>query len=1088
MVVLSRWRKALVLVSCLGIVASAALRPVDLRCESLRDPRGLDGAQPRLSWRFAPEARIVRGEGQTACQIRVAASAASLAKGADLLWDTGRMESKESNLVPYRGKPLRPFGVCFWHVRVWNRSGEPSPWSKTATWSMGPATVDDWGGARWIGLPEAVYEASKASMPVGLKNTSWIWTDEGKPRVDAPGGVRFFRRTFTLGDELPHAALCFTADNEVQIYVNGQRVLESKDWKVAVIRDVSKHLRPGNNVLAARVVNHDGPNSPAGLVGRLLLRNKAGKIQTIDTDTAWQWSATGGKGWQRSESPAGDWHKAVVMGRYGCAPWHRVGTQGEGPTQTVPSPLLRREFTSEGGIARATVTVCGLGYYELRINGRQVGDQALAPRFTRYDRRVLYQTFDVTDRIADGPNALGLMLGNGFYNQHARAAWDMDRAPWRAMPCAILLLRLEKADGTMETVVTDETWQAIPGPYLFDGIRNGVVYDPRRLPAGWDRPRFAGTDWLKAGLRPAPKGKLQADRGLPIRITREFKPAKVEKRSGNRWCFDGGRNIAGWARLRVRGKPGGKAVLRYRELLRADGSLDPRNYQHTYSGEFQTDTFLLTGGEQVLEPRFVYHGFRYVEVTGDIEPPKLADMTVRVVGTDFEKTGEFMCSNSLLNRIQEATLRSYRSNFVGMPTDCPHREKNGWTGDAQLAVETGLFNYASGPAYAVWMEDMGDCQKSNGDFPGIVPTGSWGYGIGPAWDAAFFVIPQELRTYIGDTRALTERYERMKLYLSFLAKRCPDHIVRFGLGDWCPPQGGSQGHKCPRDLTGTAYYVEFARLAGQTAGLLGKEDERLKCEALARTVTDAFNRTFLDREKGTYAGDTQTSLACALYQGLVPAGEKARVFARLVGDIEAHKRHLDCGILGTKYLLNVLTDNGRSDLAYAIATQTDFPSWGHWLAQGATSLWENWNGASSHNHVMFGDISAWCYKALAGIRPDPAHPGFRQFVLRPDPVKELTEVTAWHQCPYGRIESRWQRAGKAFTWYVVVPPGTIAKTYVPAAANTVLEGGQPAAIGERVQGRKPIADGNGIRVRGWHDGRLELELASGEYCLQSVLP
>jgi alpha-L-rhamnosidase len=316
----------------------------------------------------------------------------------------------------------------------------------------------------------------------------------------------------------------------------------------------------------------------------------------------------------------------------------------------------------------------------------------------------------------------------------------------------------------------------------------------------------------------------------------------------------------------------------------------------------------------------------------------------------------------------------------------------------------------------------------------------------------------------------------MKLYLSFLAKRCPDHIVRFGLGDWCPPKGGSQGHRCPRDLTGTAYYAVFARMAAETAGLLGRQNEKKEYEALARSVTDAFNRTFLDREKGTYTGDTQTSLACALYQRLVPEGEKSRVFARLVAEVEAHKRHLDCGILGTKYLLNVLTDDGRSDLAYAIATQTDFPSWGLWLAQGATSLWENWNGASSHNHIMFGDISAWCYKALAGIRPDPAHPGFRQFALRPDVVGDLTEVKAWHQCPYGRIVSEWQREGKHFTWHVVVPPGTIARAYVPAAAEAVQEGG------------KPIANGNGVRIQGWGNGRLELDLASGEYRFQSVLP
>jgi alpha-L-rhamnosidase len=517
-------------------------------------------------------------------------------------------------------------------------------------------------------------------------------------------------------------------------------------------------------------------------------------------------------------------------------------------------------------------------------------------------------------------------------------------------------------------------------------------------------------------------------------------------------------------------------TLRYRELLKPDGGLDDRNRQHTYSGPFQADTFLLTGGEQVLEPRFVYHGFRHVEIAGDIEPPKIEDLKVCVVGTEFELAGEFSCSNDLLNRIQDANLRAYRSNFVGMPTDCPHREKNGWTGDAQLAVETGLFNYAGAPAYAVWMEDMADCQKANGDFPGIVPTGSWGYGIGPAWDAAFFVIPAHLREYVGDERVLTDRYERMKLYLDFVGKRSPDHIVKFGLGDWCPPKGGSQGHRCPRDLTGTAYYAVFARMTAQVAGLLGRTDEQAQYERLARTVTDAFNRQFLDRETGTYTGDTQTSLACALFQRLVPDDMRDRVFARLVADVEAHDRHIDCGILGTKYTLNVLTDRGRSDLAYAMATQTDFPSWGLWIKQGATTLWENWNGAASHNHVMFGDISAWCYKALAGIRPNAECPGFRRFTLQPDVVGDLTEVSAWHRCPYGRIVSEWRRDGDRFAWHVVVPPGTVADASVPAAAAEAVR-----------EGATPVAKAAGIRVVGMVAGRLRLELASGDYRFTSQL-
>ncbi|MBT7304862.1 MAG: family 78 glycoside hydrolase catalytic domain [Victivallales bacterium] len=1051
---------------CCGALATAALQPVDLRCEMLRNPQGLDVPRPRLSWGFAEAVAQTRGEGQTGYQIRVATAKAALTDGAAVLWDTGRVGSKLSHLVPYAGRPLPAFAAVHWQVRVWGQAGEPSPWSEGATWSMGPATQEDWAGAQWIGLPEDVYRADRARVAVDLKGTEWIWTGEGTPREEAPGGVRFFRREFTIPAGAAQALLCMTADNELAVKLNGAPVLASKEWKIADVRDVTGKLRAGRNVLAVRAVNHPGPNSPAGLVGKLFVRMENGEERQIGTDA----------NWQSSSAEDGGWVPAKTIGKYGCAPWRQLSTRGGTPTQTVASPLLRREFVLPAGVRRAVATVCGLGYFELRLNGLKVGNLALAPRFTTYTKRVLYQTFDVTAQVKEGPNALGLMLGNGFYNQHARAAWDMDRAPWRNMPCAILMLRLEMADGTTRTVVTDENWQAIQGPYLYDCIRNGIVYDPERLPNGWDRVGFGETGWQKAGLRPAPKGQLRADRGLPVRVTHEFAPVKIEAKGEGRWLLDGGRNIAGWVRLKVRGRAGGKVTLRYRELLRKDGSLDPRNRGHIKSGPLQTDVFRLVGGEQTLEPRFVYHGFRYVEVSGDIAPPTLADMTVRVVGTDFETAGEFSCSNELVNQIQDATLRAYRSNFVGMPTDCPHREKNGWTGDAHLAAETGLLNYAAGPAYAVWMEDMGDCQNVSGDFPGIVPTGSWGYGIGPAWDAAFFVIPFHLREYLGDDRVLTERYERMQRYLSFVGKRSPSHIVKYGLGDWCPPKGGSQGHKCPRDLTGTAYYAVFARMAADVAGLLGHAQEQGEYKNLAGTVGRAFNDAFLDREKGTYKGDTQTSLACALYQGLVPEALRARIFARLVADVEAHTRHIDCGILGTKYTLNVLTEYGRSDLAYAMATQTDFPSWGHWIAQGATTLWENWNGASSHNHVMFGDISAWFYKALAGIRPDVAHPGFRRFILRPDVVGDLREVRAWHRCPYGKIASEWQRQGTRFAWRVVVPPGTIADTFIPAvSAGVVQEAGQP------------VANGNGIRILGWQAGRLRLELVSGEYRFASQL-
>ncbi len=1047
--------------------ALAALRPVDLRCEYLRAPIGVDGLRPRLSWRFAESARAVRGERQTAYRILVAASREDLDAGQGALWDSGKVDSDTSYLVPCGGPVLGPFTRCFWRVRVWDREGRPSPWSEPAEWTTGPRRQEDWTPAYWIALPKSVYAAVPVPMFLDLKSASWIWTGEGKPRKEAPAGTRFFRRTVDLpaGCMVRAARICLTADNAFTLFVNGVKVGSGKEWSRARVLDVAKPLRSGRNEMLIRAWNAPGPNSPAGVIAHLRIEFGEGEPVDVRSDASWQWASNTG----------GPWKKAKVMGRFGAPPWGRnVRIVNAPPTQTVPSPIFRREFQVKPGLARATVYICGVGYYELRLNGRKVGDHALTPTFTRYDRRVLFQGYDVTDRLRPGANCAAVLLGNGFFNQHARAAWDMDRAPWRDHPQLIALFRLEYMDGTVETIGTDGVWRVTTGPYLFDAIRNGVLYDSRKWPDGWDSAGFDASAWHAAEVVSGPGGDLQWDSGPPVRITRTFRPVRVEPVGENKWLFDAGRNIAGWVRLRVHGVPGGRVRLRYRELRRPDGSLDPRNESLVFTGPFQTDAFILGATEETLEPRFVYHGFRYIEVSGALRPPRLEDMTVCVVGTDFEAAGGFTCSNELINKIQDATLRAYRSNFVGIPTDCPHREKNGWTGDAQLAVETGLFNYDSAPAYARWLEDMGACQAPNGDFPGIVPSGGWGYGTGPAWDAAFFVIPWQVHAYTGDRRVLLRRYDGMKRYLAFLDERARDGIVRYGLGDWCPPLGSAQQHKCPRDLTSTAYYHRFLQIAASVAEMLGLAADRRRYQQRAQKVRDRFNREFYDPRAGTYAGDTQTSLAAALYFGLVPDGREKQVFARLTAEVEKQKRHIDCGILGAKYVPNVLTDEGRADLAWAMVTQTDFPGWGHWIAQGATTLWEQWGGGGSHNHIMFGDVGAWFYKTLAGVRPDPAAPGFRHFVLKPEPVGDLREVRAWHRCPYGRIVSEWRRSGDRFAWRVVIPPGTTATVYVPAdSAADVTEGGRPA--------RAAV----GLTVLGQRSGRAVFRVVSGEYRFES---
>lgn len=1070
-------------------VARTDVTPVGLTCEYAVNPLGLDTPRPRLSWQLQSSER---GQRQSAYQVRVASRPALLQAGTGDLWDSGVVRSAQSVHVEYAGRPLRSHQQCFWQVRVWDRRGQPSPWSQPATWTMGILSPQEW-RAQWITYtppPDPGTLPSRLVAALTLNGCRWIWFPEGDPRTDTAPGVRYFRCRFNLpaGMKPQAARALFTADDQFVLYVNGQRAGASDGkgfaWQRAQEIEVAALLVPGQNVLAVAVTN--SAPSPAGLAGKLVVQPEAGELFTVITDGTWRCSDREVEGWQQPGFADDAWVPAHDTGAMGIAPWHGVRSPRAADWgQDRPGPLLRKAFRVRQPVKRATVYVCGLGYYELRLNGRKVGDRVLDPPFTRYDRRCLYTTYDVTAQVRRGENALGVVLGNGWYNQHAREEWDFDRAAWRDRPKLLLHLRLELADGSIQTLVSDRTWRGAAGPIRRDGIRNGELYDARRQVPGWDRPGFDDRAWARvaavkppqsseAGERPAtptppapqlPAGAPPASGGMegptaadsrllrsqtapPIRVTQTLKPVRLSEPKPGVFIFDLGQAFAGWAQLRVRGPAGTRVTLRYGERLDAEGMLTRGEIETlVYQGPFQTDVYILKGqGLEVWEPRFTYHGFRYVEVTGFPGRPTLDSLRGRVVHTDFAPAGTFACSNDLLNRIQRLTLWAYRSNFVGYPTDCPQREKNGWTGDAHLAAEQGLFNWHSAAAYARWMNDFKDEQRPNGELPGIVPTSGWGYGIGPAWDSAYVLIPWYLYVYCGDTRVLAEHYPGMKRYVDYLTTRAKDHLVDYGLGDWVPAKT-----ETPVAVTSTAYYYVDALTVARAARLLGKHAEAEQYAALAAQIRQAFRQAFV-REDGGVANNSQTALSGALFQGMVDPDERERVLGKLVADIERQEDHLDTGILGAKYLFHALTEGGRADLAYRVATQTTFPSYGYWIRQGATTLWEDWRGAASRNHVMFGDISAWFYKALAGINPDPAAPGFQHVILRPHPVGDLRFVRATYRSPYGTIVSDWRREGGRFRWRVRVPPNSTATAYMPCARPEVItEGGKPAARAEGVR-------------------------------------
>ena len=797
-------------------------------------------------------------------------------------------------------------------------------------------------------------------------------------------------------------------------------------------------------------------------------------------------------------SPPAHWEMGLLVPEDWRAAW--ITRKQDGPLseeqmfEDNPAPLFRKEFLLGKKISRARAYVSGLGYYELRLNGQRVGDQVLDPGWTAYSKRVLYSTYNVTEQLKRGQNALGVMLGNGWYNPLPLRLWGHIN-PRAALaigePRVIVQLTVEFADGTSQTIVTDESWKVSDGPILRNSVYLGEVYDARKEQRGWDRPGFDDSGWQPAVSATEALGPLRAQTAPPIRVTRVLKPVKLTEPKPGVWIFDLGQNFAGWVRLRVRGPAGTRVSLRSGELLYPDGTLNGMtavcgqikqggpNYRYPGTGApktaWQMDQYILRGeGEEVYVPRFTFHGFRYVEVTGFPGKPTLASLEGLRLNSDVQPAGSFTCSNERFNRIQQMVLWTELSNLFSVESDCPHREKFGYGGDIVAAGEMAMLNFDMSRFYGKAVADLADAVRPNGGFTETAPfvgisDESLGEGSGPiGWGTAQPFLLWRLYQYYGDKRLLAENYELTKRWVALLQSRAQDGILDNGISD----------HESlvpkPRALTGTAFYYFNVRLFSNIARALGKDAEAAEAEALAKTIKAAFNRKFLQAGTGRYDTATQACQAFAFYMGLVPPEEKDRAREVLVGDIMgAHKGHLSTGIFGTKFMLLALADLGRSDVAYEIVNQRTFPGWGHMLENGATTLWEHWefsDNTYSHNHPMFGSVSEWFYKVLGGISPAPEAVGFDKIIIQPQPVGDLKWVKASYDSAHGKVVSEWSREAGKFNLRVRVPVSAEAKVFLPAKDETpVTESG------------KPIEHAPGVQLLSREHGSAVVAVVSGEY-------
>lgn len=710
-------------------------------------------------------------------------------------------------------------------------------------------------------------------------------------------------------------------------------------------------------------------------------------------------------------------------------------------TTFKPAPLFRKTFNSNKNIKKATAYICGVGYNILSINGKPVTDAALSQEFTRYNKRLLYDTYDVTSLINKGENCIGVELGNGRLNVQSYTVWNFDKIGWRQSPRLICNLDITYTDGTTQTLVSDSTWKTTTGPSLFNSINAGEVYDARLELPGWNTPNFNDQHWKPSLVTNSPGGTLAPSTIPPIRVIRHIQPIAVKDMGNNTWLFDMGQNFAGMATLSINGKPGDSVILRYGEMLTKDGQLDLIHNADQMAPfpnplTFQTDVYVLKGGApETYTARFTYHGYQYVLVkTSSGIKPSLEGL---FYSTDFQPAGHFSSSDTMLNRLYHAAIQSYRSNFMSIPTDCPAREKAGWTADAHVSAELGLFNFNSGAGYKKWLNDVRDVQQPDGNLPGIAPTEGIGFhwtsadddGFGPAWGAALPIVPWYLYLYNNDTSAIRENYHAIKKFTDRLARRADHYIYTTGFGDWLSLEETSM------PLISTAYFYTSATILSKMAGIIGNQKDQATYSVLADSIKAAFNKVFL------YKDSTQTAYSCPLYLQLCPEKDKKAVAARLANAIKKNNYHPTFGMLGNKFTLTALSDNGYADIAYRMLTDTAYPSWGHWIANGATTLFEHWDGTFSRNHIIFGDYCAWFYKALAGIQPDEKAPGFKHFYIRPVFPKGLNWIDVSHETNYGTIAVKWERKGKNIQLAITVPNGTTADVKA-LGYNKVLQPGK----------------------------------------------
>jgi alpha-L-rhamnosidase len=1059
-----------------GLGAQAFTGPVELRVDDLKTSLGIDDLSPRFSWQLQD---ATRGAKQSAYEVRVSTLPELLGSDAANpdVWDSGRIESSKLLNVRYGGPAVTPGTRYFWQVKLWDAAGKPYAESVVSWWETGLMKQENW-RAQWIGYETAEEDAVRHAPAI------WIANPDALTGTRKKGGEQHFayRETVTLAKPVKRAVLYAAAQDTVSAWVNGEQVLTADalpawkflPWKKFERAEVSGELSAGANTIAIEQVHYfdkgygsEKDDAPP-LNATLFVEYEDGTTATFASGTDWKTAARMPKGraaagWHGKSFDDGGWKNAVA--------WTQKPNPDADPLghPWIPDSVkaLRHTFTVEQPVKSARLYATALGSYEIFLNGKRVEDDVLAPGWTDYRQHVKYQTYDVTSQLASGRNAIAALLAPGWYATPLQGEQQPNNYG-DTPPALRAQLRIEYEDGSMVWVSTDESWKASTSYIQHAEIYDGESQDARLMQPGWDTAEFDAGNWKSAiAIDPKPV-KIEAQNFAPIRVERTLAAKTVTEPRPGVYVYDFGQNLSGVERLRIAGSAGTDVRVRFAEVVNADGTIYTDNLRTAKA----TDHFILDGkGVEELTPQFTFHGFRYAELTGLPAAPGKDAVSAVVFHTDAAFTDKLDTGSALINKLWSNILWGQRSNFVGVPTDCPQRdERLGWMADAQVFWRTASYNMDLAAFSRKYAEDMRGTQSGTpyyGVFaPGTIKESS---GSGAAWSDAGVIIPWTSWLQNGDSSVIDENWAAMEKFLDAIETVNPDGLRKNDagseFGDWLSPEG-----KTDYTLLATALWAYDATLMRQMAHATDRAKAEEKYARLFDKIRAAFEKQFV-RADGFVAGadnggasfgginnpkakskggDTQTGYVLALHMNLLPEDLRAAAAQRLVDKIKANHGLLSTGFVGTAYLLEELTRSGHADLAYQLLLNTRYPSWGYEVEHGATTMWERWNGdkmlddpsMNSFNHYAYGAVADWIYRDAAGVDATPLDAGFHTVVLHPVFNAQLGSIAFDYDSAYGRIHSDWKVQGDTATWHVTIPANTTGWLRLNAgeAARYKLEG------------------------------------------------